>query len=45
MIPKKNPTDEGITFYDKSGEEIKGAIDAPWMNDANGDSYSENITY
>ncbi len=45
MTARKNPTNEGITFYDLSGEDIKGAVEAPWMNDASGKAYSEDITY
>lgn len=42
---KKNVTDEGLTIYDKKTDEIVACIDAPWMNDADGDSYSQDISY
>lgn len=40
----KNETDEGFTFYDKDTGEIAGGIDAPEMNDATGDAYSDAVT-
>ncbi len=45
MYARKNITDNGITYYDKETEEITGYISAPWMNDAGGQAYSEEITY
>lgn len=42
---KKNSTSEGITIYDDSTDEIIAAIAPPWMNDAGGEAYSEDITY
>ncbi len=44
-IPKKNAMDEGITFYDENETEVIGYIEAPWMNDASGEAYSEDITF
>lgn len=41
---RKNPTDEGFTFYDKVTGDIVGGIDAPFMNDATEGAYSEEIT-
>ena len=45
MFARKNVTDGAITYYDNETEEITGFIAAPWMNDATGDAYSEDITY
>ncbi len=42
---KKNSTNEGITIYDPDTDEIVASIAPPWMNDACGDAYSEDITY
>lgn len=42
---KKNATTEGITIYDEESADIVAAISAPWMNDATGRAYSEDITY
>ena len=42
---KKNSTNEGITIYDEKTEEIVASIAPPWMNDASGNAYSEEITY
>lgn len=41
LILRKNPVDEGITVYDERKDEIVAGIEAPWMNDAGGDSYSK----
>lgn len=40
-------TDEsgGITFYDENTGDIVAGIEAPFMNDATGDAYSENVVY
>lgn len=43
LTAKANPIDAGITFFDKSTGEIVGAIEAPYMNDATGEAYSEAI--
>lgn len=40
---RKNPLDEGFTFYDIETGEIVGEIDAPFMNDASGEAYSEEV--
>lgn len=40
---RKNPTDEGFTLYDENTGEIVGCIDVPFMNDATGMAYSEEI--
>lgn len=45
MIARENPTDEGLTYYDKETGDIVGSISFPWMNDATGNAYSEEITY
>lgn len=44
MYPKKNATDEGITFYDKRTDKIAASIAAPFMNDASKKAYSDDIT-
>ena len=40
-------TDEsgGITFYDENTGDIVAGIEAPFLNDATGDAYSENVVY
>ena len=40
---RKNPTSEGLTIYD--GDKIVAGIQAPYMNDATGNAYSEDVTY
>lgn len=40
---RKNPVDEGFTFYDKETGDIVGGIEAPYMNDASGEAYSEEV--
>lgn len=45
MTARKNVTDGGITYYDRETGDIIGAIESPWMNDATGNAYSENIQY
>lgn len=45
MTARKNVTDGGITYYDKETDEIVGFLSTPWMNDASGEAYSEDITY
>ena len=45
MFARKNVTDNGITYYDNETGEITGYISSPWMNDASGNAYSEDITY
>ncbi|MGI6501485.1 MAG: DNRLRE domain-containing protein [Anaerostipes sp.] len=45
MVVKKNATTEGITFYDKETEDIVAAMEAPSMNDAGEEAYSEALTY
>ena len=42
---KKNTEDGGITFYDKKSEDIIASLEAPTMNDATGDGYSEKLSY
>lgn len=42
---KKNTEDGGITFYDKKSEDIIASLEAPTMNDATGDGYSEKLFY
>ena len=44
LTPRKNPTDQGITFYDDE-DDIAADISPAWMNDATGSAYSEDITY
>lgn len=41
---RKNPADEGFTFYDKTTGDIVGGIEAPYMNDASGEAYSEAVS-
>lgn len=41
--PRKNATDKGISLY--AGEDLVGSIGAPFMDDATGEAYSEDITY
>ena len=43
LTAKVNDNDEGITFYDKTSGEIAASIDAPFMNDATGEAYSDAI--
>ena len=43
-IAKKDKSVEGISFYNED-EDIVGGIQIPFMNDATGKAYSENITY
>ncbi len=45
MFPRNNIVDGGITFYDNKTEDIVGGIAAPFMNDASGKAYSEDVTY
>ena len=45
LTPEKNPTDAGITFFDKETGSIAADISPAWMNDATGSAYSEDITY
>lgn len=45
MHARKNVTDGGVTIYDNETGEITGFISPPWMNDASGDAYSEDIVY
>lgn len=44
MDIRKNPVDEGFTLYDKDTGDIVGGIEAPYMNDASGEAYSEAVT-
>ncbi|MFR2565199.1 MAG: DNRLRE domain-containing protein [Anaerovoracaceae bacterium] len=44
LTPRKNPADQGITFYDDE-DDIAADISPAWMNDATGSAYSEGITY
>lgn len=43
MTYRKNPTDSGITFYDKETGYIVMGIASPFMNDATGEAFSEDI--
>ena len=43
--PKKCELEESIVFIDEKSDEVVGSIDAPFMNDATNDAYSEDITY
>lgn len=43
LTARKNILDEGITYYDIEEDRIAGFMQAPWMNDATGKNYSENI--
>ena len=45
MIAKKDEIGNGITIYSLDGEDILGGIDAPFMNDATNNNYSENLNY
>lgn len=45
LTARKNVTDGGITYYDKKTGDIAGCMEAPWMNDASGNAYSEAIQY
>ena len=45
MKAKKNVLDGGITFLDKETEEIAASLEAPNMNDASGNAYSEAVSY
>ncbi|MEE1038686.1 MAG: hypothetical protein U0K95_05910, partial [Eubacterium sp.] len=42
LTARKNVLDEGITYYDRE-KNIAGYMASPWMNDASGKNYSENI--
>ena len=43
MTAKVNATDAGITFFDKSTGDIVASMEAPYMNDASGEAYSQAI--
>lgn len=45
LIAKKNIGDGGITFYDKESEDIIASLEAPSMNDATKEAYSEKLSY
>ena len=46
MYPRMNALDTGITFYDKETDDIVSSIDAPFMNDATKEAYTEDeLTY
>ncbi len=45
LLVKENIADEGITMIDTENDDIVAGIEAPWMNDASGDAYSEAIGY
>ena len=45
MTYSLNPTDHGITFYDEETDDIVMAIESPFMNDATGEAYSEDLEY
>lgn len=45
MTYRMNPTDKGISFYDEDTDEIVMGIAAPFMNDATGEAYSEDLEY
>lgn len=45
MTAKKNVLDGGITFLDKETGDIVASLEAPNMNDASGNAYSEEISY
>mgnify|MGYP003291831499 CR=1 FL=1 len=44
LVAKKDTCVEGISFFNKD-EDIVGGIQIPFMNDATGKAYSEEITY
>lgn len=43
MTARANPTDAGITFFDKTTGYIAASMEAPYMNDASGEAYSEAV--
>ena len=45
LTPKKNTMDGGISFLDEKTEEIVATLEAPNMNDATGNAYSEKLSY
>ncbi len=45
LLIRENIEDEGLTFIDPETDEIVASIEAPWMNDATGEAYSEEIAY
>ena len=45
MSYSMNPTDHGITFYDEETDDIVMGIESPFMNDATGEAYSEDLEY
>ncbi|MBS7006937.1 DNRLRE domain-containing protein [Anaerostipes sp.] len=45
LTAKKNIGDGGITFYDKDSEDIIASLEAPSMNDATEEAYSEKLSY
>ena len=45
IVPRMNPLDGGITFYDKETGDIVGSIEAPFMNDATNNAYSQDLHY
>lgn len=44
MTVRHNATDEGLTFYDETSGEMVAAMEAPNMNDATEEAYSEALT-
>ena len=45
MYAKINPVEGGIGLYSSENDEFLGVIDAPFMNDASEENYSEDICY
>lgn len=48
LTARKNAANEGISFYaveENQEEVLAGGIQVPFMNDATGEHYNENITY
>ena len=45
MVAREDDYGNGITFIDEETENIVGGIETPYMNDATGNAYSEDIDY
>ena len=45
LTPKKNAMDGGISFLDEETDEIVASLEAPNINDATGNAYSEKLYY